>query len=267
MRTLVISDIHIDINESHDVIGDLSRYAKEEKVECIIIAGDISENVELTLPAIEKLEKQSEAQVLFVPGNHDMWEPDRENDALYERYCNDKHCLCGRPRTVGNHVVIGDIGWYDYCFGDARYTNEDFDRMEYEGRTWNDKKRNSWTDNNKEKSQWFLDRIENQLKKFGDKPAVVVTHMLPHKVFTVPPEEYTNINWYYFNAFLGTDKLGKLYEKYNVEYAICGHVHFRFDYQENGVTYLCRCLNYDREWLGEKKCALQIKEAAKIIDL
>ncbi|MDO4190000.1 MAG: metallophosphoesterase family protein, partial [Lachnospiraceae bacterium] len=86
MRTLIISDIHIDINENYDVIGELASYAKSEKTEYIIIAGDISENVELTLPAITSLEEKSGAIVLYVPGNHDMWEPNRENDKLYERY-------------------------------------------------------------------------------------------------------------------------------------------------------------------------------------
>lgn len=267
MRTLFISDIHIDVNEAYDVIGILAEYSRQKKVECIILAGDISEDIGKTLPAIEILEKLSGAEVLYVPGNHDMWEPCKDNDKIYERYCADRHCLCGKPRRIGNHMVIGDIGWYDYSFGSDKYTDADFDRMEFEGRTWNDKKRNYWTDDNKAKSQWFIDRIESQMKDCGDLPIVVITHMLPNRRFIVPPEEFTNINWHYFNAFLGTPKLGEMYQKYNVKYAVCGHVHFRDDYVENGIVYLCRCLNYAREWLGEKNCLKQIMDAAEIIDL
>ena len=63
MRTAVISDIHIDVNESYDVIGGIVDYVREKKVELLLIAGDISSYPEKTIETVRKLEELSGAVV------------------------------------------------------------------------------------------------------------------------------------------------------------------------------------------------------------
>ena len=152
MRTAVISDIHIDINEEYDVIAGIAEYVRKNAVELLLIAGDITSNPVKTIEAVQKLESLCKVKVLYVPGNHDMWNQDlsyESNDKIYEMFLEDEHCLSGKVYETDNHVIIGDSAWYDYSFGNQkRFDKQDFEKMTYEGRTWQDSLFNTWSRNN-----------------------------------------------------------------------------------------------------------------------
>ena len=331
MKTAIISDIHVDVNKNYDVTGEIISYLKKNNIELLIIAGDISSDPEKTIATIDNLEKQSGVKVLYVPGNHDLWNKDgkyESNDAIYEMYCKDEHCLSGKCFETDEHIIIGDVAWFDYSFGNTMYSKEEFDKMSMDGRTWQDYLFNTWSKDNVEKSDWFIKKFEeailknrvdieqiklktefgaelkteckyelkseidkakshisggvlNLVKDVGDmaenqvkykpvtahKKIVLVTHMLSNKAFTVP-EDVTGVNWKYFNAFLGSKALQELCEKYSddIDYAICGHVHYRKTVVENRVTYMCRCLNYHKEWLNDN-LREQVEGAIEVVDL
>ena len=271
MRTAVISDIHIDVNESYDVIGGIVDYVREKKVELLLIAGDISSYPEKTIETVRKLEELSGAVVRYVPGNHDMWNKDvayTSNEAIYERYLEDEHCLSGKLYETDDTIIIGDVAWYDYSFGNhEKFTKQDFEGMTYEGRTWQDSLFNAWSKKNEECCQWFLERFQKLIddNKDKDKKIVLMTHMISHEAFAVP-EEMNHI-WSFFNAFLGSRELTKLCVENQVKYSICGHVHYRNTFAENGVIWMCRCLNYHNEWLGKKDVRVQIEEAMELVEL
>ena len=50
----------------------------------------------------------------------------------------------GPVSLSGDWVVVGDVGWYDYAFGDERYSREEFDRMKIGERLWQDKVKAVW---------------------------------------------------------------------------------------------------------------------------
>ena len=300
-RTLVISDIHTDVNGAYPVVEELAAYAVKEQAECLLIAGDICENVYAVMDTVRKLKKDTGAEVYYVPGNHDMWRSGQirlNTDEIYELFCQDENCLCGKQVRVGEHIIVGDIGWYDYSFGDKEFRKEEFDRLEQDARVWQDKYYNGWTKDNIGKNKWFLARIEDRLQaaakelagadaenaaagsadagneeagnaggsaKKDERRIVAMTHMIPHRAYTVPTNDRPM--WKYFNAFLGSEELGKLYRRYPVGYALCGHVHYRHDFAEGKIQYMCRCLNYASEWWGEKDVRTQIKQAAALIEL
>lgn len=282
IRTLCISDIHVDINRSYPVMETLADYAMRKETECILIAGDICEDVYKVREQMQWLKEWTGARVYYVPGNHDLWhtkESGLTTDEIYRLYCEDENCLCGKQMVIGEHIVLGDVGWYDYSFGSPEYTRGQYDGMEHEGRTWQDKYYNDWTVDNIGRNEWFLKRMEGQLEKALDymkqensrsgvdviKEIAVMTHMLPHRAFTVPVDDKPM--WRFFNAFLGSEALGRLYEKYPVDYALCGHVHYRHEFTENGIRYMCRCLNYASEWQGDKDIGTQLEQAAGFIEL
>ena len=112
MKTAVLSDIHVDINREYPVAQEFARYIKEQGARLAIIAGDVSESQQETLDTLNTIEQLSGARVLFVPGNHDLWGPKGDPDqigAIYSRYAQDEHCLCGRDVVLGDTVVIGDV--------------------------------------------------------------------------------------------------------------------------------------------------------------
>ena len=130
----------------------------------------------------------------------------------------------GPYELSGDWIAIGDIGWYDYSFGSPQYTPADFDRMQINGRLWQDKIKAVWGKPTVEVHRHFLNKIERQLRSHQDKKIVLVTHVLPLVEFTVQPP---NRMWNYLNAFLGSRQYGRLALAYAVPYAICGHVHYR----------------------------------------
>lgn len=267
MKTVFLSDLHVDINRDQPVVREFSALLRERKADLAIIAGDISEDQEVTLRTVCEIEDLAGVQVLYVPGNHDLWgrEPE-EAERRYAGYCEDNHCLCGRDAIFGELAFLGDVGWYDYSFGSSRYSREEFSRMELAGRVWQDSLRNSWTRDNPGRSRWMLERLEARMKANAGKRLVMVTHMLPVEEFTVPPERG---NWSYFNAFLGSRSLGELYRKYPVTAAVCGHVHYRRSFDRDGIHWMCRCLNYESEWRKEQGagCREQLEHAVEELDL
>lgn len=268
MKTAVISDIHIDINEDYEVIEAIAEYVRDNGAELLLIAGDISNHAKESIAAVERLEKESGAKVLYVPGNHDLWDQDKEyghNDQIYQMFLEDEHCLSGKCFETENSFILGDVAWYDYSFGNqSLYTFDEFETMSIGGRTMQDFYFNKWSADNTGKSAWFVERLKEQLEKNPGKDIVLVTHMLSHEYFCVPESREL---WSFLNAFMGSADLKQLCLDYHVKYAICGHIHYRKNTEEAGTTWLCRCLNYQQEWLGEKDVRKQVAEAMAILEL
>ncbi len=271
MKTAVISDIHIDVNADYDVIGSMVDYIKRNQVELLLIAGDISSYPQKTIETVAHIEEASGAIVRYIPGNHDLWNKDaayESNDSIYELFLKDEHCLSGKIYETDRSVIIGDVAWYDYSFGNhEKFEKEDFMKMTYEGRTWQDSLFNTWAQNNEERCGWFLKRFQSLLdgQRGKNKKIVLMTHMISHEAFAVPEE--MNPIWCYFNAFLGSKKLTGFCKENGVAYSICGHVHYRNSFCEDGVIWMCRCLNYHKEWLGSQDVREQIEEAMELIEL
>ncbi len=251
MKIAAISDIHLDINKDYDVLGAIRSEVESTGSDVLIVAGDIAEDFRVVQKSMEDLERTSSFRLLYVPGNHDLWSPDMDKystDYIYASYMGDERCLSGKTAEQGDVAFIGDVGWFDYSFGNhERFTDDSFDSMSYMGRTWQDKIHSSWTENNKAACALQLRSIEASIAKAGKKKIVAVTHMLPVREFTVldaRPE------WEFFNAFLGSEKLGCLFEEKGVSVSVSGHVHYRKEIVKNGIRYICPCLGYESEWKG-----------------
>jgi hypothetical protein len=120
LRVFAISDIHIDYNENKKWLYDLSRSDYIEDI--LILAGDITSKMSSIIKAFVALKKRFK-EVLFIPGNHDLW-INRKNNT---RNSLDNFFLiktiagnCGirmEPAHFGPLSIIPLYGWYDYSFG------------------------------------------------------------------------------------------------------------------------------------------------------
>lgn len=251
MKIGIISDIHVDINEKAgiDVVAPIIEEIKKNEADIVLMAGDLSNDYQLTLNTLEKIQKESGSRCIFVPGNHDIWNdnyPHKDAWFTYNELKKFPGNVCNGPIELNDDwVIIGDLGWYDYSFGDPTYTVEDFDKMQYEERVWQDKIKSIWDRSTLDMHKYFYDKIEAQLKKYKDKKIILMTHVVPHENFTVLDP---NDMWKYINAFMGGKSYGELGEKYKVEYMVFGHIHHRNMETINGVTYVCNCLSYSSEW-------------------
>ena len=250
MKLGIISDIHLDTNEDYPVMDVLSDKLHEENCNGLILAGDISDTAVNTFKMVDDIRKKLGMPLWFVPGNHDMWDPDHKfNDTweIYNEYRQMNDCLCGKTVEVGDlGILTGSLGWYDYSFADnEKFTLEDFQRKNNYGRTWQDSRFVRWNKDDITVCNEMLDEMKAPIAENQGKRITAVTHMLGIPEFSVvPPVDI----WDYFNAFLGSSVYGDYYEKNGVDCAIMGHVHHRQKIVKNGVDYRCACLGYHTEW-------------------
>ena len=266
----ILSDIHVDIgHQSPDgVLEGLALAIKENAVDIMVLAGDIANDYQTALQALNFLEDSTGVACLFVPGNHDIWNekyPAKTSWDIYEALQKFPGNLSNGPyELAGGWTAIGDMGWYDYSFGSRQYTIEDFDRMKINGRIWQDKIKASWGKSTIEMHQHFHRKLERQLQNNQDKKIVLVTHVLPLVDFTV---QTPNRMWQYLNAFLGSKQYGQLALKYSVSYSICGHVHYRMQRKYENTVFICNCLNYASQWRDNNDPIVEVRRALQAITI
>ena len=264
----MISDLHVDINKDYPVVDRLSELVRESGVEVLLIAGDISDSAELTLQTLNMLEQATGSRIYFVPGNHDMWDKpgttpgELRTQEIYENYKKSKYCISEKAVLLnGDWVLIGNIGWYDYSFGNG-FSKEMYQMMQYGERIWHDRLFSKWSRENEKTHRWQLETLRQAVQPYRDKHKILMTHMVSHEAFTVPADWSETVNWSYFNAFLGTKDYRRFCTEEQIDYALMGHVHYRGERKDGATTYVCSCLNYSREWKSTdflKELALSLR--------
>ena len=175
VRIGLISDIHVDLNriQGEEVVTSLlARESRKRMLDILIVAGDVSSDYAVTLKTIAALEAESGARVLFVPGNHDIWNenyPGRKAWDSYEALLEHSGNLARGAVALGNGwTAVGDLGWYDFSYGDPSFSRADFERMKYESRTWQDKIKSIWDRPTLDMHRLFMERLEARLAKVAN---------------------------------------------------------------------------------------------------
>lgn len=271
MKIGAISDLHIDRSNHYfpkDFEDILIDEVRRLELDMLLIAGDISNHYQQTMPFIQNVKHQTNIEVLFIPGNHDYWKDEAEEKTSYEifeYYKSQPESIIGDPYIINDDwAIVGHSGWYDYSFADSeKFSLERLERRKYYGSTWLDKERIDWGKSDLEMSKLAADSVRRDLEKVKDKNIILMTHIVTHKQFAVPmPHRIFD----YFNAFIGTSDFDLFYEKYPIKYSIMGHVHFRNNIEEKGVNFICPCLGYQREWRS-KDLKQEIQNTIQIIEI
>ncbi len=124
MRLLAISDLHVGFAANRDALEALPAAPRD----WIIVAGDVGETEEHLLFVLRTLRRRC-AQLVWVPGNHELWTPREPSDALrgvhkYERLvslCRREGVLTPEDPFVAwpgdpSHVIAPLFALYDYSF-------------------------------------------------------------------------------------------------------------------------------------------------------
>ena len=272
MNIGVISDLHVDryhndeINET-TFLREVSNEVIRLSLDLFIIAGDVSNHHVKTHDFIEAVEIMTGVKVLFIPGNHDFWNFDSDNKSsweIYDYFKQQPESLLERPYIINDEwAIVESPAWYDYSFASEKYSYEDLERRAFKGGHWQDKFYVDFKISDIDVANYFAELTKKDLEKVKDKKIILVTHVATNKKFRVPmPHKIFD----YYNAYMGTTKYDEFYSEYDIKYSISGHIHFRYSFIENGVTFICACLGYRREW-RTKEIVQEIRDAMYVIQI
>jgi 3',5'-cyclic AMP phosphodiesterase CpdA len=277
MRIALTSDLHVEHHP--EVVSLVSERVRSLAVEVLVVAGDLTPNLETLEKTLAALAPAA-PHVVFVPGNHDLWCTDAGPNSR-ERFERDIPARCaaagvhalgaGGPVTIGGVVFAGVTGWYDYSLRsqslDDTFTLDHYRKGAWGRLRWNDKSHVDWPGDDGQKldaeqicaAQVAL--LERQLDDAGDRPTVVVTHHLP---FAELVTSRGLLPWDFINGFLGSARLGEAMRRgRNVRQAFCGHTHFRrhtrvegaggpFDVEVSPIGYPREYVRYNGVTLPER---------------
>lgn len=267
-RILTISDLHLDRLDAKELLDAFQDIVREECVDVILIGGDISNSIEKTQLFMKKLATITEAY--YILGNHDIWNKQSEQStaSMIQQYMDDPLCLQNEVLHVTEQTcVICHSGWYDYTFADTeKYSLAELATKRLGNLVWQDKIYINFDKTDIELANQFNADISAMIAENQDKTKILLTHMINHENFTV--KHNIGRDWTFFNGFLGSRTLTALAKK--CDKAICGHVHYRATFTEDGTDFVCACLGYQAEWqyaLPNEPLKNQIYHASYIFDV
>ncbi len=269
MKLYAISDLHLDHKENREALGDLPAYPDD----WLILAGDICATVEQLDWALGAF-CQRFAQVIWVPGNHDLWvTPRMDLESSLEKYqqlidvCR-KHGVSNPEDEYplyrgegGDHRIVPLNLLYDYSFRpDSVAFEEAIDWAMEEGLLCQDEhliKPNLHAS----KADWCRQRVEYSMRRLEDNlsldqglPTVLVNHF-PLRYDLVRIRRIPR-----FSIWCGTKASDDWHQKYNANVVVSGHLHVRATDYKNGVRFEEVSLGYPRDWQRNKGMQHYLRE-------
>ena len=227
----VASDLHLELHQDNgaEFIGKMD----PKGVDVLVLAGDILSGRFLTqAKGVFKAFADKYPQVLYVPGNHELWKS-RPTEAMSVL----RHSLAGLNNvamldnqlvTIKGHRFLGGPMWFPqwsplHDYASTQMT--DFEQI-VDFHPWV-----------VQENQKFRDFAEKNMKA-GD---VVITHYLPSMRSVSPRYKGSATNPFFVSEM---DQL--IYDRKPAAW-IHGHTHDSIDYQLSGTRIVCNPFGYPRE--------------------
>jgi len=270
MRVASVSDLHLDHSDNRGLMPALAAEVHRGEADLVVIAGDVSHARAWIDRAIRAFQVVA-PKVAYLPGNHDLWMPRRalqDGGDTWHRYRRELRDLTtelgaiylpSEPYRDGPVAIVGTCGWYDHGFlleehrglldGDARREKR-LDRYQ-----WSDahfvrfRDASGTTMDDAAVLDVMLDELETQLDVVQTDPTIervmVATHHLPFEELVL---RTGTLPWEFFNAFMGSPRLGELILRYDkVTSVLYGHTHRGRDVRIAGRRVAGTPLGYPRE--------------------
>ena len=256
-KLLAVSDLHVSYAENREVTAKLTPTTPDD---WLIVAGDVADKVSDIEWALSLLAERF-AQVVWVPGNHELWTVKDGADGLrgvarYEHLVE----LCRRLGVLtpedpyplwegqGGPVRIAPLfTLYDYSFLPPGCTTKE-EGLAYAmetGVVCTDE-RLLHPDPYPSREAWCEARVALTEKRLAgcdpDVPLVLVNH---YPLVRDPMD----VLWYpEFAQWCGTTATADWHRRFNVKTMIYGHLHIPRETHYDGVRFEEVSLGYPREW-------------------
>lgn len=248
-RLLAVSDLHVSFPKNKPLAEGLR---PTHPGDWLIVAGDVGEklaDIEETL----RLLANRFAQVIWVPGNHELWTHPREDSPLrgvarYDRLveiCRGLGVLTPEdPYPVfGGRTIAPLFTLYDYSFRTLATQQEALDEAYRTGIVCTDE-RFLFPDPYPTREAWCAARIEYSLERLAavSGPTVLVNH------WPLTREPTDVLRYPIFAQWCGTTRTQQWPTKFNADVVVYGHLHIPRVIEVDGVPQVEASVGYPREW-------------------
>ncbi len=256
-RLLAVSDLHVGFEENKEIVAALRPQSDSD---WLIVAGDVGEIVADIEWALRTLSERF-AQVIWVPGNHELWTHGREQVRLrgVRRY---EHliALCRGLGVVtpedpypvwdgdGGPVVIAPLFLlYDYTFRpEGAMTKAQGLEQAYASGVVATDETLLHPDPYPSREAWCAARLEQAERRLADLPDGTATILVNH--FPLVREPTRVLRYPVFAQWCGTVRTADWPVRFNAAAVVYGHLHIPRTIWHEGVPHYEVSLGYPREW-------------------
>ncbi len=268
MKLYAISDLHVGQPDNRAALQTLPRHPDD----WLIVAGDIGDTVEQITWALDLLVSRF-AQVLWTPGNHDLWTlprpgfPALVGEALYRRLveiCRQRGVLTPEdpfvrwPGPGGAYVLAPTFTLYDYSFRpDHIAVDQAVQWAEEAGIVCTDEhllhptpypSRAAWCQQRCAYTEARLDTL------VPADPIVLINHYPLHQDHARLPLIPRFMPW------CGTRLTEHWPRRFNIQVVVHGHLHIRNTIYRDGVRFEEVSLGYPRQWDRHRPLTSYLRE-------
>jgi len=268
VRLLAVSDLHVNSGTNRAFVADIAPSPND----WLVLAGDMCESNE-DLRWVFATLKDRFAQLIWVPGNHELWslsEGARKGELRYRELCaiaSEYGVLTPEdpyPTLPGTDLVIAPMFLlYDYTFApDEIDTPEKAIAWAQEDGIKCADEIFLQPDPYPTREAWCAARCEataRRLDALGDKPTILINHFplrQAHARLPLVPR---------FSIWCGTRRTEDWHLRYRAKAVVFGHLHIRQERIVDGVRFHEVSLGHKRQW-NPDYAARYIRQVWPIID-
>ena len=266
MALYAISDLHIGHRVNREALADLPAFPSD----WLIVAGDVGERAEHLVTALDLLAPRF-AQIIWTPGNHDLWCPPDATDrsrgqARYEELV----AICRRFRVLTpedrypewpdepDTFIVPMFLLFDYSFRPPDVPAEHAIRWAREAGIGSGDEQmldpTPWPSI----ADWCRARCRNTAQRLDALPAtartVLVNHWPLRYDLARPPRVPR------FSVWSGTTITEDWARTYRARVVVSGHLHLRTTLWRQGVRFDEVSLGYPRDWRQDRGIAWYLRE-------
>lgn len=267
MKLYAISDLHLNYRVNLQAVEALPPHADD----WLILAGDIADT-EVHLQYALSLLTAKFRQVIWVPGNHDLWTLPIDRSGLrgvakYDRLvsiCRDYGVLTPEdpyvywPGSGGKHLLVPLFLLYDYTFRPDDIPVES-------ALDWAIESGVICTDEDLLHSAPFISRADwcaercrltqERLNRISPQASLILINHFPLRQDLVNLMRYPR-----FSIWCGTRKTEDWHTRYPVARVVYGHLHIRGTAYRDGVCFEEVSLGYPRNWTQARGLEYYLRE-------
>ncbi|MEV1146971.1 metallophosphoesterase [Micromonospora sp. NPDC049799] len=254
---LAISDLHVGHRDNRPIVEALR---PETPHDWLLVAGDVADTVADVEWALGLLADRF-AQVVWSPGNHELWTPPRDPVALrgVERYhhlvemCRRLGVLTpedpwavwegrGGPVTVAPLFLLYDHSWRPEGFDTPEAALAEAYRT---GIVCTDEQL-LHPDPYPSRSAWCAARVAETARRLDERDPALPTVLVNHWPLVREPTRI--LRYPIFAQWCGTEATADWHRRFDVSVMVYGHLHIPRTTWYDGVRFEEVSLGYPREW-------------------